>query len=133
MHGPVQAIILPVMSMLMMSTLATPAAAQTNDLGAQGSDIPEEFSPVTEGFNHERREEMIAVRDGVRLFTVILIPKWTKGPMPIVLTRTPYGATKATSRVASPDMAMALGVSDEPLVRNGYIRVYQDSRGKHRS
>ncbi len=133
MNGPVQASILPVMSMLMMSALVTPAAAQAIDIGAQGSDIPEEFSPITEDFNHERREEMVAMRDGVKLFTVILIPKWTNGPMPIVLTRTPYGATRATSRVPSPDMAMALGVSDEPLVRNGYIRVYQDSRGKHRS
>lgn len=121
------------MPLLLMIFPVTSAPAQTIDLARQGSDIPEEFSPITPEFDHERREEMVEMRDGVKLFTVILIPKWTETPMPIVLTRTPYSATRATMRVPSPSMAMTLGVSDEPLVRSGYIRVYQDARGKYRS
>jgi putative CocE/NonD family hydrolase len=117
----------------MMSVCGTLAAAQTVDLGRAGSDIPEEFSPVTDEFDHIRREEMIPMRDGVELFTVILVPKGVEDPMPMVLTRTPYDATRRTTRVASFRMAMTLPRSDEPLVRNGYIRVYQDVRGKHRS
>jgi predicted acyl esterase len=109
------------------------AFAQTVDLASGGSDIPETFSTVTESFDHTRLEVMIPMRDGVRLFTVVLIPKHGDGPMPIVLTRTPYDADEATSRVTSPRMAMSLGISDEPLVRNGYIRAYQDARGKHGS
>jgi predicted acyl esterase len=35
---------------------------------------------------------MIPMRDGVKLHTVILVPKGAKGA-PILLTRTPYDAT----------------------------------------
>jgi putative CocE/NonD family hydrolase len=117
-------------------TLSAPsslAVAQTANPSARGSDIPETFSRTTEAFDHTRMEAMIPMRDGVRLFTVILIPKHVETPMPIVLTRTPYNADEATSRAPSPRMAMSLALSDEPLVRNGYIRVYQDARGKHGS
>ncbi len=37
---------------------------------------------------------MIPMRDGVKLHTVILVPKGAKGA-PILLTRTPYNATAA--------------------------------------
>mgnify|MGYP001822616206 FL=1 len=116
-----------------LAVAGSPAAAQTVDLASGGSDIPETFSTATDSFDHTRLEVMIPMRDGVRLFTVILIPKHADGPLPIVLTRTPYDAAEATSRVPSPRMAMSLALSDEPLVRNGYIRVYQDARGKHGS
>jgi hypothetical protein len=132
MNGKTRVLAPPAMLLAMICSVA-PAPAQTVDFGREKSDIPEKFSPITDEFDHQRREEMVAMRDGVKLFTVILIPKWTKEPMPIVLTRTPYSAVKATSRIPSPSMAMNLGVSDEPLVRGGYIRVYQDARGKHRS
>jgi putative CocE/NonD family hydrolase len=100
-----------------------------------GSDIPAQFEPWTDAHDYTRREEMIPMRDGVRLFTVILIPKHPREPMPIVLTRTPYDAEKRMNEheTASPLMAMALRRDDEPLVRNGYVRVYQDVRGKHAS
>jgi putative CocE/NonD family hydrolase len=100
-----------------------------------GTDIPAEFKPQTDFFDHTRREEMIPMRDGVKLYTVILIPKRAQGPMPIVLTRTPYDVEKRTDarETSSPLMAMALRQDDEPLVRAGYVRVYQDVRGKHKS
>jgi hypothetical protein len=111
---------------LVISTLGALAArAQT--------DIPGEFERATERFDHVRREVMIPMRDGVKLFTVIMIPKHARGPKPIVLTRTPYSAAKATTRSSSPDMAVSLPLADEPLVRGGYIRVYQDVRGKYKS
>jgi putative CocE/NonD family hydrolase len=100
---------------------------------ARGSDIVVDFEPPTEGWNYERRTAMVPMRDGVRLYTVIIAPKRRVGPMPIVLTRTPYDAESETTRAASPDAAMTLGIDDEMLVRNGYARVYQDVRGIHRS
>ena len=100
-------------------------------LGAQ-SEIPKDFSPVTEAFDHERREVMIPMRDGVKLHTVIVIPKGST-PAPIILTRTPYGADKPTTVASSPHGAMTLPVADEPLLRAGYIRVYQDVRGRYDS
>ncbi len=100
-----------------------------------GNDIPAEFDPVTDAYDYTRREEMIPMRDGIKLFTVILIPKRAGEPMPIVLTRTPYNVEKRTNarEIASPLMAMAVRQDDEPLIRNGYVRVYQDVRGKHGS
>ena len=96
-------------------------------------DIPRTFKTATGDYNHTRQESMIPVRDGVELFTVIMIPKNAPGAMPMVLTRTPYSAAKRASRTDSPDLAMALPAVDEALVRDGYIRIYQDVRGRYRS
>ncbi|MBV8803991.1 MAG: hypothetical protein JO042_03065, partial [Sinobacteraceae bacterium] len=41
------------------------------------SETPPTFQPSTEGFDYERREVMIAMRDGIKLHTVILLPKGT--------------------------------------------------------
>ncbi|MBI2952188.1 glutaryl-7-ACA acylase, partial [bacterium] len=100
---------------------------------ARGSDVPRTFKTTTPAFNYTRTEAMVPMRDGVKLFTLIAIPKDATGPMPMVLTRTPYGAAKRASRTDSPDIAVALPAVDEALVRNGYIRVYQDVRGRYRS
>lgn len=99
---------------------------------AAQSEIPAKFSPVTEAFDHERREVMIPMRDGVKLHTVIVIPKGS-APAPIILTRTPYGSDKPTYQASSPSVAMTMPVADEPLLRAGYIRVYQDVRGRYGS
>ena len=42
------------------------------------SEIPAKFKPVTDSFDHSRRKVMIPMRDGVKLHTVILIPKGAK-------------------------------------------------------
>ncbi|MDA0748338.1 MAG: CocE/NonD family hydrolase, partial [bacterium] len=105
-------------------------AVSPQDL-ALGSDVPRAFKSATSAFNHTRMESMVPMRDGVKLFTVIAIPKNATGPMPIVLTRTPYSAAGRASRTNSPDIAMALPAADEALVRNDYIRVYQDVRGRY--
>ncbi len=57
------------------------------------SETPAQLKPVTDTFDYTRREVMIAMRDGVKLHTVILIPKGAKNA-PILLTRTPYNATR---------------------------------------
>lgn len=131
MHAPCIARLLVLAAAALSGAAAH--AEQVEPLG--GDDIPAGFQPETPAFDHTRREAMIPMRDGVKLFTVILIPKHARNSMPIVLTRTPYSAEKRTNarEIASPLMAMALRQDDEPLVRNGYVRVYQDVRGKHRS
>jgi hypothetical protein len=106
---------------------ATPAALP--------SETPEQFTPVREDFDHTRREVMIPMRDGVRLHTVILVPKDAKGA-PILLTRTPYDATRLTSHAQSTHLGPVLAGYDNPadvIVDGGYIRVLQDVRGKHGS
>lgn len=93
------------------------------------SEIVPDFSPATDAFDHERRVVMVPMRDGVKLHTVLIIPKGS-AKAPIILSRTPYGATKPTSQASSPHAAMTLPVADEPLLRAGYIRAYQDVRGR---
>jgi len=98
----------------------------------QQSDIPKRFVTPTTGYDYLKREVMIPMRDGVKLHTVIVVPMGAKNA-PILLTRTPYGATDRASRNASPHMLATLPESDEVFARDGYIRVFQDVRGKHGS
>ena len=78
---------------------------------------------------------MIPMRDGVKLHTVILVPKGARRA-PILLTRTPYDATALTLARASAHLASVLQGYDnavEVIVEGGYIRVVQDVRGKYGS
>src|SRR5690606_14229787 len=109
--------------------VAAPAIAQTSP---ETPDIPSTFVAPTAGYDYERREAMIPMRDGVELHTVIIVPRGAKDA-PIVLSRTPYNADSRTTRMASPNMIDVLPENDEVFVRGGYIRVVQDVRGKHRS
>jgi predicted acyl esterase len=52
------------------------------------SETPSTFEPVTTSFEYERRDVMIPMRDGVKLHTVVLVPKGARSA-PILLTRTP--------------------------------------------
>ena len=78
---------------------------------------------------------MIPMRDGVKLHTVILIPKGARSA-PILLTRTPYNANELTSYAHSAHLAPMLAGYDnalETIIEGGYIRVVQDIRGKYGS
>jgi putative CocE/NonD family hydrolase len=72
------------------------------------------------------------MRDGVKLHTVIVIPK-SATHAPLLLTRTPYNASERATRNQSPHMLAALPLADEVFTAGGYIRVYQDVRGKYGS
>ena len=99
------------------------------------SEIPATFQPTHDRFDHERREVMIPMRDGVKLHTVILVPKGAKGA-PMLLTRTPYDADKLTSHASSAHLGPVLQGYDnvaDVVVDGGYIRVVQDVRGKYGS
>ncbi len=99
------------------------------------SEIPAKFKPKNESFDHTKRSVMIPMRDGVKLHTVILIPKGAKGA-PILLTRTPYNADKLTSHAESAHLGPVLHGYDnavDVILDGGYIRVVQDVRGKHAS
>jgi putative CocE/NonD family hydrolase len=134
------------------------------------NDIPDQFvAPRREVPAYDKvqqdyikRVEMVPMRDGVKLYTVIMIPKEAKGA-PIMLTRTPYnaaarasakralagagapapaaapagggrrGGAAATPPEMAPRLLDELNLSDEIFVKNGYIRVYQDVRGKYGS
>ena len=93
------------------------------------SETPATFTPRNESFDHVRREAMIPMRDGVKLKTIILIPKGAAGA-PMLLDRTPYNASGRVSRAASPHLAAVVPQMVDTAVDAGYIIVYQDVRGK---
>jgi putative CocE/NonD family hydrolase len=95
-------------------------------------DIPAKFAVPTQAFDYEKREVMIPMRDGVKLHTVIMIPKGASHA-PIILTRTPYEASKRVERSVSPYLFSSLPQGDEQFSTDGYIRVFQDVRGKYKS
>jgi len=95
-------------------------------------DIPATFVPVAAGADYDRREVMIPMRDGVKLHTVILVPRGAHHA-PIILTRTPYNASKRAERIASAHLAATLPIGDDQIADGEYIRVFQDVRGKYGS
>jgi putative CocE/NonD family hydrolase len=76
------------------------------------------------------REAMVPMRDGVKLYTLILTPKDAKAPLPILLERTPYDATRALSGTASIRLEVIRG---RRYLGGGYVFVAQDLRGRFKS
>src|SRR6201996_3630141 len=118
--------------------LASAVLATTSFCFAQQQPMPKD--DLAPGFkapevekDYVKRVEMVPMRDGVKLYTVIVIPKGAQGA-PMVLTRTPYNAASRAARTeGAAKMIELLPLSDEDFVKNGYIRVYQDVRGKYGS
>ena len=109
------------------AALAQPAATLANE-------TPEHFTVKNESWDYVRREEMIPMRDGTKLFAVILIPKGASHA-PIILSRTPYGAASRFSHNSSSHLADVIDSDParDATLDGGYIRVVQDIRGKHGS
>jgi len=95
-------------------------------------DIPAKFAAPTDAYDYVKREVMIPMRDGVRLYTVIVVPKGARNA-PMLLTRTPYEAASRAQRNRSSRMVSTLPLFDELFAADGYIRIYQDIRGKYKS
>jgi len=99
------------------------------------TEIPASFEPAKDRFDHVRRSVEIPMRDGVKLHTVILLPRNLRNA-PILLTRTPYDADKLTSHAESANLGRVLNGYDnaiDVILEGGYIRVVQDIRGKNGS
>ena len=97
-----------------------------------GGDVPQKFNAPRSSFQYIRREAMIPMRDGAKLYTVLIIPKLA-GKFPIMLDRTPYSADKGTGRGFGPIPENILSPAYAELVRAGYIVAVEDVRGKYRS
>lgn len=72
-----------------------------------------------------RSEAIVPMRDGIKLFTRVYVPKEAKGPLPILFLRTPYGIDGRAER--------QFRVYLRDLVEDGYAFAYQDVRGRHKS
>jgi uncharacterized protein len=78
--------------------------------------------------HYVKRELYIPMRDGVKLFTIIYAPQVTTERYPILMTRTAYGIAP----YGTDDYRAVLGPNND-FAREGYIFVYQDTRGKFKS
>jgi uncharacterized protein len=82
--------------------------------------------PVHNHFRpYSRQEAMIPMRDGVKLFAVILRPTDTNVPLPFMMERTPYGVNDNNPDNINPD--------EPELAASGYIFVFEDIRGRYKS
>src|SRR5689334_2213999 len=81
----------------------------------------------------ERRTEMIPMRDGAQLYTEIYVPK-NGARVPILMERTPYDARTGLTGFRPTENGFSTRLHDHTeLVREGYIFVFQDLRGRFRS
>jgi putative CocE/NonD family hydrolase len=76
--------------------------------------------------NYTKREVMIPMRDGVKLFTAIYVPKDTTRPHPFVMTRTPYSAAP----YGVDKIPARLSYIPDAYAHEGMILVTQDVRGR---
>ncbi len=108
------------------------SAPSASSPASDRDDIPAQVSAADASYDYIKRVVMIPMRDGVKLYTVIMIPKGDHDA-PMLLTRTPYNAAKRVERNVSPLLLASVSEGDEVFVRDGYIRVFQDVRGKYGS
>lgn len=73
--------------------------------------------------NYTKKEVYIAMRDGAKLFTSIYTPKNKTKKYPVLLNRTPY-------TVAPYGNKMKASIANAYLLKEGYIFVFQDVRGR---
>ncbi len=100
-------------------SLAVPAAAQRGSNPAAADSVKAHYRKL---------EVRIPMRDGVKLFTSIYIPRDTSFNAPIIMDRTPYGVGPY-----GPDAyRTSLGPSPR-FAQDGFIFVYQDARGRNYS
>jgi putative CocE/NonD family hydrolase len=76
--------------------------------------------------HYDLAEYHIPMRDGAELFTVVYTPKNQDSKYPILMNRTCYNASRYTDYQFS-------GYPSDYLVRDGYILVFQDVRGRYMS
>jgi len=120
---------------LLLATAATQAASTDQaapKVTPMTSDAVATYDSIRPEADYIKRVEMIPMRDGVKLYTVIVMKKGTTGG-PILLSRTPYDAKEAALRAHSQLITEILPVMDTEFVEDNYIRVYQDIRGEHHS
>ncbi len=90
--------------------------------------LPDKPKPFDVKAHYTKYEYRVPMRDGVRLFTSVYVPKDTSQKYPFLMTRTPYSVAPYGEDQYRP----RLGPS-EAFDRAGYIFVYQDVRGRYQS
>jgi putative CocE/NonD family hydrolase len=105
------------------------------DLPLSSQVTPPAAAPATQKSNYQVQEFMVPMRDGVRLQTVVIAKANQTEPLPILVTRTPYGVlTQETfDKSAAKEGADWVPASWKELAADGYIFVLQNLRGRFKS
>ena len=101
-----------------------PLLVATALLAFGASPLASQTRPARTPLEFDKREEMVPMRDGVKLHTIIYSQKGITEARPLIFTRTPYGIAAS---------AQALNASYAELADEGYIFVFQDIRGRFTS
>ncbi|MDB4874557.1 MAG: aehA [Gemmatimonadetes bacterium] len=106
---------------LALATLATPVTAQRGANPAAAEAVKARY---------QKLEVRIPMRDGVKLFTSIYVPRDSSRAHPILMDRTPYGVAP----YGADAYRTSLGPSSNPTFSDAnFIFVYQDARGRYES
>ncbi|HEV2455318.1 MAG TPA: CocE/NonD family hydrolase [Verrucomicrobiae bacterium] len=110
-------------------TIVKIPAAQTSPgpLIRSGAGQPLELSQYIRA-HYVKHDYYVPMRDGVRLFTSVYSPRDTNGKYAIMMNRSPY----SIAPYGETNYPGSLGPS-EVFARHGFIFVYQDVRGRHKS
>lgn len=76
--------------------------------------------------NYEELSFHIPMRDGIKLFTIVYVPKDKTKTYPFLLNRTPYNASNYANFRGG-------NYPSKYLIESGYMLVYQDVRGRYKS
>jgi putative CocE/NonD family hydrolase len=112
--------------------LVAAAAAQAQPVTPMTPDVVAKYDPVLPEADYVKRVAMVPMRDGTRLYTVIVFKKGTTNG-PILLSRTPYDAKGSMNRIPSQRGVDILPAMDKEFFDDGYVIVQQDIRGIHNS
>jgi uncharacterized protein len=82
---------------------------------------------------YKKTSAMIPMRDGAKLYTVIFSPVGAAHPLPVLLQRTPYGASPGNTPDDTTVNVQIFGSNYGSMLKEGYFLVFQDIRGKYKS
>ena len=116
------------LSAALLPLFALAAAPAPQRVTPMTPDVVASYDEVLPQADFIRREAMVPMRDGTKLYTVIFMKKGTRNG-PILLSRTPYDAKGSTSRTPSQSVVDVLPIMYKEFVDDGYIIVEQDIRG----
>jgi uncharacterized protein len=116
----------------LLPLLAIAAAPAPQPVTPMTPDVVASYNPVLPEADFVKRTAMVPMRDGTKLYTVIVMKKGTANG-PILLSRTPYDAKGSMARSASQSIVDILPIMYKEFVEDGYIIVQQDIRGMHNS
>ncbi len=114
---------MPLARRTLHATLVVLAVAASGWIAAQAPPAADEIRA-----RYTKHEFQVPMRDGVKLFTSVYVPKDDSRAWPILLNRTPY----SVAPYGSGAYRDSLGPSDL-AAKDGYVFVYQDVRGRMQS